>query len=70
MLANIFEQVQNEQTLLANIFSSRQHVVGYAQTVQHCWPTMLVQFAPALTVFVLNYHFIVDEKAFHYLGPI
>ena len=26
---------------------------GYAQTVQHCWPTMLVQFAPALTEFTI-----------------
>ena len=46
MFANISEHVQNELTLLANIFMHHQHVVEMRK--QH--NIVGQQFAPALTV--------------------
>ena len=46
MLANIFEHVQNEPTLLANIFMHQQHDVEMRKQQnivgQHCWQGLLL----------------------------
>ena len=49
MLANIFEPIQNEPTLFANICMHRQHVVEMRKQQhivgQHCWQCLHPPYA-------------------------